>query len=208
MDWSSSFFFFQAEDGIRDLTVTGVQTCALPISRDAAPRSLLPAPLQHRQPAGYGEDQRQSPERNREGRCRSEPDDGSGVAGGEHCHDQHEERRHGRETSPPSPRSATGCRPRSPPPNCALHAPPARVARRDIAPRPYGRGSARSPRTVAVRADWSLGHTLPRAPHRGGGDRRPLAPPPPLAPERPAARARDPGYPPVEPCPPGNRAPA
>src|SRR5256886_14989120 len=29
------FFFFQAEDGIRDLTVTGVQTCALPISREA-----------------------------------------------------------------------------------------------------------------------------------------------------------------------------
>src|SRR2546430_12729585 len=26
-------FFFQAEDGIRDLTVTGVQTCALPIYR-------------------------------------------------------------------------------------------------------------------------------------------------------------------------------
>src|SRR2546430_9130372 len=30
------FFFFQAEDGIRDLTVTGVQTCALPISAGAA----------------------------------------------------------------------------------------------------------------------------------------------------------------------------
>src|SRR2546430_4205646 len=29
---ASKFFFFQAEDGIRDLTVTGVQTCALPIS--------------------------------------------------------------------------------------------------------------------------------------------------------------------------------
>src|SRR2546430_5348132 len=29
------FFFFQAEDGIRDLTVTGVQTCALPISGSA-----------------------------------------------------------------------------------------------------------------------------------------------------------------------------
>src|SRR2546427_7669566 len=28
------FFFFQAEDGIRDLTVTGVQTCALPILCD------------------------------------------------------------------------------------------------------------------------------------------------------------------------------
>src|SRR5690349_23721613 len=26
-----AFFFFQAEDGIRDLYVTGVQTCALPI---------------------------------------------------------------------------------------------------------------------------------------------------------------------------------
>src|SRR2546428_1936839 len=29
--WRRSFFFFQAEDGIRDLIVTGVQTCALPI---------------------------------------------------------------------------------------------------------------------------------------------------------------------------------
>src|SRR2546422_6904873 len=31
------FFFFQAEDGIRDVAVTGVQTCALPIYR----RTLL-----------------------------------------------------------------------------------------------------------------------------------------------------------------------
>src|SRR5256884_3139398 len=30
------FFFFQAEDGIRDVAVTGVQTCALPISRGAS----------------------------------------------------------------------------------------------------------------------------------------------------------------------------
>src|SRR3712207_9400824 len=29
------FFFFQAEDGIRDIGVTGVQTCALPILRKA-----------------------------------------------------------------------------------------------------------------------------------------------------------------------------
>ena len=28
-------FFFQAEDGIRDTSVTGVQTCALPILKDA-----------------------------------------------------------------------------------------------------------------------------------------------------------------------------
>src|SRR2546430_2988679 len=34
------FFFFQAEDGIRDLTVTGVQTCALPIS--ASPAAYSP----------------------------------------------------------------------------------------------------------------------------------------------------------------------
>src|SRR5205823_10377898 len=30
------FFFFQAEDGIRDKLVTGVQTCALPISSSIA----------------------------------------------------------------------------------------------------------------------------------------------------------------------------
>src|SRR2546430_8537769 len=35
------FFFFQAEDGIRDLTVTGVQTCALPILT-LAPRAAHP----------------------------------------------------------------------------------------------------------------------------------------------------------------------
>src|SRR2546430_8266062 len=37
------FFFFQAEDGIRDLTVTGVQTCALPIcSAPALPSNSMP----------------------------------------------------------------------------------------------------------------------------------------------------------------------
>src|SRR6266567_4542794 len=35
-------FFFQAEDGIRDLTVTGVQTCALPIS-NRLPAAVNPA---------------------------------------------------------------------------------------------------------------------------------------------------------------------
>src|SRR5256885_14169463 len=33
------FFFFQAEDGIRDYKVTGVQTCALPISTNGLRRS-------------------------------------------------------------------------------------------------------------------------------------------------------------------------
>src|SRR5437762_9354918 len=34
---SCIFFFFQAEDGIRDTSVTGVQTCALPISASRSP---------------------------------------------------------------------------------------------------------------------------------------------------------------------------
>src|SRR2546421_1005544 len=42
---STSFFFFQAEDGIRDLIVTGVQTCALPISRAQIVGILIGATL-------------------------------------------------------------------------------------------------------------------------------------------------------------------
>src|SRR5207248_3655903 len=42
-----SFFFFQAEDGIRDRTVTGVQTCALPIYpvQPTARRRRVPSPF-------------------------------------------------------------------------------------------------------------------------------------------------------------------
>src|SRR5256885_7818712 len=41
------FFFFQAEDGIRDYKVTGVQTCALPISTKASSEKReLPADLE------------------------------------------------------------------------------------------------------------------------------------------------------------------
>src|SRR5205807_4408394 len=39
------FFFFQAEDGIRDYKVTGVQTCALPISVTARPIWIKGYPL-------------------------------------------------------------------------------------------------------------------------------------------------------------------
>src|SRR5687768_17835643 len=35
------FFFFQAEDGIRDVAVTGVQTCALPILQQAGLQAYL-----------------------------------------------------------------------------------------------------------------------------------------------------------------------
>src|SRR2546430_9371145 len=47
------FFFFQAEDGIRDLTVTGVQTCALPIS--SSRESRPPRPLGFRSPDAGGQ---------------------------------------------------------------------------------------------------------------------------------------------------------
>src|SRR5438034_5513128 len=53
------FFFFQAEDGIRDHCVTGVQTCALPISDRTSKRSTRP-----RQGSRVG------PPRRRASRCR------------------------------------------------------------------------------------------------------------------------------------------
>src|SRR3989441_2372722 len=45
------FFFFQAEDGIRDKLVTGVQTCALPIS-DSRTRITAKSRASHANPAG------------------------------------------------------------------------------------------------------------------------------------------------------------
>src|SRR5688572_33152893 len=45
MDNKGGAFFFQAEDGIRDLTVTGVQTCALPICDDGKGGHTGGAPL-------------------------------------------------------------------------------------------------------------------------------------------------------------------
>src|SRR5207245_6154100 len=39
------FFFFQAEDGIRDATVTGVQTCALPIFEGQLGAIFAPRPF-------------------------------------------------------------------------------------------------------------------------------------------------------------------
>src|SRR5256884_4157049 len=58
--WFVIFFFFQAEDGIRDVAVTGVQTCALPISwrlRQLATRSAATqAPLAAVPPRVYALD--------------------------------------------------------------------------------------------------------------------------------------------------------
>src|SRR6266542_5775243 len=66
------FFFFQAEDGIRDATVTGVQTCALPISRPCRWRRA-PAP---RPPATVRRD------RHRSGRARGRRRRGREPPGG------------------------------------------------------------------------------------------------------------------------------
>src|SRR2546430_13249660 len=71
-----SFFFFQAEDGIRDLTVTGVQTCALPISvswRPAGRRRTTPWPSQVHRGSARGE---------RAGRRLQHADDANTVGGG------------------------------------------------------------------------------------------------------------------------------
>src|SRR5699024_12083284 len=43
-----NFFFFQAEDGIRDRNVTGVQTCALPIFSGISCRNSRPTRLSRR----------------------------------------------------------------------------------------------------------------------------------------------------------------
>src|SRR5207248_8501010 len=45
------FFFFQAEDGIRDRTVTGVQTCALPILTDPVEKLFKPGTVLGAQPS-------------------------------------------------------------------------------------------------------------------------------------------------------------
>src|SRR2546429_1574287 len=42
--WCREIFFFQAEDGIRDVAVTGVQTCALPICLCRGVAKLVKAP--------------------------------------------------------------------------------------------------------------------------------------------------------------------
>src|SRR2546430_8799054 len=51
--WCIFVFFFQAEDGIRDLTVTGVQTCALPISVVGVVGDVRSTTLTQESPALY-----------------------------------------------------------------------------------------------------------------------------------------------------------
>src|SRR5438876_11185456 len=75
---SGVFFFFQAEDGIRDGRVTGVQTCALPICADLAGArrsrrltvAALPEGVERLVLAEAAEDVRRSEERRVGKECR------------------------------------------------------------------------------------------------------------------------------------------
>src|SRR2546430_12912472 len=73
------FFFFQAEDGIRDLTVTGVQTCALPIC-DHLGRAESPAGHRRQVREGLRHGRRSRAERDR--LLRLHPDDSGGAPPG------------------------------------------------------------------------------------------------------------------------------
>src|SRR5207244_8056199 len=81
--YSSCAFFFQAEDGIRDDLVTGVQTCALPIcavGTEAAraagggrPQLATPQPVARRERGALAlAERRRARRESREGRDRSE----------------------------------------------------------------------------------------------------------------------------------------
>src|SRR5690606_39792980 len=86
-------FFFQAEDGIRDFHVTGVQTCALPIYRDLV-NDLLEQQEQESGPRGSEPQQGSDPgEQAAEGAGQGEPPDGGESQGDPRS----EERRVGKE---------------------------------------------------------------------------------------------------------------
>src|SRR5205809_5334745 len=77
--WSvENFFFFQAEDGIRDVAVTGVQTCALPIlvPHFSSALMLVGEVRNHTRPAHTSKPSRSEERRvGKECRSRWSPDD-------------------------------------------------------------------------------------------------------------------------------------
>src|SRR5260370_40970614 len=105
MPTKESEFFFQAEDGIRDSSVTGVQTCALPISLEdgGAKRSEVGIVPQSEKGIGltcFGW-RRAAPDEIKRGARRElrrlEPRLGESVAGTEQRENRSEERRVGKE---------------------------------------------------------------------------------------------------------------
>src|SRR5437763_7264038 len=81
LSWWCFFFFFQAEDGIRDTSVTGVQTCALPIFRVE-----LLGPAAQAGPAGDGrciQDEERQRRKDQHDRARRLPDEHHPVPAGQ-----------------------------------------------------------------------------------------------------------------------------
>src|SRR5947209_14434786 len=74
---ASIFFFFQAEDGIRDIGVTGVQTCALPILKHRRGKSRQT--IKRAESAGVSLDRIVAPPK------MTLPDGGAGFDFGEAC---------------------------------------------------------------------------------------------------------------------------
>src|SRR5438132_7148297 len=72
------FFFFQAEDGIRDHCVTGVQTCALPISCSTPAPIAIPNARSRVAPAASAAGWRQA---ERDSTTRAGEGGGAGAAG-------------------------------------------------------------------------------------------------------------------------------
>ena len=64
------FFFFQAEDGIRDTSVTGVQTCALPIYENCLYKKRGAAALRNGQYKKRGTAATRNGQYKKRGRCR------------------------------------------------------------------------------------------------------------------------------------------
>src|SRR5688572_32127721 len=89
--------FFQAEDGIRDLTVTGVQTCALPICQIAVGRAReVPYPRQRRVPEPHQEPTDRYAKALQRGLSRAQPRT-AGIPMGRRSTTRTEERRVGKE---------------------------------------------------------------------------------------------------------------
>src|SRR5216683_3518360 len=152
------FFFFQAEDGIRDLIVTGVQTCALPIYRRArSPRPVAAVPRVPRRGAGGARAPRRlGPPADRELRRRLDRPELR-----PHCRVRTRDRRRGRDLSASLPARRTG-----------------RVARGGAA-RAVASGGSGAVRALPALADRRGGGGVLR--HCGGGGGR-------GAPGRPLAR--------------------
>src|SRR3989449_650094 len=197
-DYSSFFFFFfQAEDGIRDVAVTGVQTCALPISPfrlRQAHRGGIPAV--RRGAVRPGRRRRGAPHRRAARGVRADELEGRAGRGVQPRHAP--EADHLERPDPPAGvhrrgRADGGPRPQGRPP-AQEHLPPVRRQRRDRADEHAHagsrRGDVRSGRHHAARPHRGERHGRGSAAATPGGGREPGRAVPQAHGRRRGARAR------------------